>query len=127
MKTHKQYSFEILTNLVDGDIEDMIDFEQWLQQIPIQNGCGRFSEYYSYNDNYKDDILVWGTVKLVKNKPKYKNKFMGKLKCFFNYHDWLHDKPTIVKCNRVCRVCGKKEHSVYDMMGNTEWKKGKYW
>ena len=50
------------------------------------------------------------------------------IKCYFGFHKWKYDKPTIVKCNKTCKRCGKKMHSCYDMSyGETVWLKGHYW
>jgi hypothetical protein len=49
--------------------------------------------------------------------------------CFLlGFHDWKYDRETCVMCNRICMVCGRKEHSNYDpAYGGTYWTKGWCW
>lgn len=66
---------------------------------------------------------------IIKNGPsKLKSLFLKHVMCRLGYHDWMMDRDTIVKCNRVCIRCNKWQHSMYDLSyGETSWEEGKRW
>jgi hypothetical protein len=44
--------------------EEVKEFLLWLESVAVSSGLGRHFEYYSYTDNYKDDIPVSFKVEL---------------------------------------------------------------
>lgn len=56
----KSVTFKIEIKNIDKNVpENQIDdFKEWLQYKSLQFGLGLHYDYYSYTDNYKDDIGV---------------------------------------------------------------------
>ena len=52
------YEIEILSISKEVPKEHKDDFNDWLIDQARQCGVGRNCEYYSYSENYKDDIEV---------------------------------------------------------------------
>ena len=66
----KKVIYEIIIQSIDKVVpeEHIKDFTEWIEFYAIKNGTGRHSEYYSYNENYSDDISVVFIVKSITNQ-----------------------------------------------------------
>jgi len=59
------YEIEVIELSREIPKEEEINFIEWLSDQTSNCPCGRNHEYFSYNDNYKDDIGVKFYIKRV--------------------------------------------------------------
>lgn len=63
-----EFEIEILSTSKEIPIKEENNFTKWIKYKSAEVGLGRQFEYYSYNENYKDDIGVSFMVSLKKIK-----------------------------------------------------------